>query len=123
MRTYAAPCTSQGAVPRIRRQRVTTRRAILAVPIPPSPSARVNSALGSSATFLAPRYRLLRLLGHGGPIMETCACVACSQWSVGVLAALFQAREPLAYRLASVHNLTLLNGVLQDVRTSVRYTG
>ena len=64
-----------------------------------------------------------RLLGHGGPIMETCACVACSQWSVGVLAALFQAREPLAYRLASVHNLTLLNGVLQDVRTSVRYTG
>ena len=64
-----------------------------------------------------------RLLGHGGPIIETCACEACSQWSVGVLAALFQAREPLAYRLASVHNLTLLNRVLGDIRESVLYTG
>ena len=57
-----------------------------------------------------------RLLGASGPIMVDCECAACREWPVGVLAALFQAREAIAYRLASVHNLTLLNRVLRDMR-------
>ena len=63
------------------------------------------------------------LLGRAGPISEACACGTCRDWPVGVLAALFQAREPLAYRLASSHNLTLLGHVVQDLRQSVLYTG
>jgi queuine tRNA-ribosyltransferase len=63
-----------------------------------------------------------KLLARSGPIMEDCRCTTCQEWSTGTLAALFQAREPLAYRLASVHNLTLLNRVLADMRETVLYT-
>lgn len=63
------------------------------------------------------------LLNSPGPIMEDCRCGTCRDWPLGVLAALFQAREPLAYRLASVHNVTLLSQVLADARDSVLYTG
>ena len=64
-----------------------------------------------------------RLLRQRGPIMDGCECAACADWDVGVLAALFQSREQLAYRLASLHNLTLLNRVLRDMRETVLYTG
>src|SRR5207244_11392876 len=47
-------------------------------------------------------------LTRHGPIIDGCTCVACVTYSVGALAALYQNREPLAYRLASAHNLTLL---------------
>jgi queuine tRNA-ribosyltransferase len=64
--------------------------------------------------------------GTRGPIDPDCACLACAQFEVGALAALFQAREPLAYRLASLHNLTVLSRALDRLRTealSVPYTG
>jgi queuine tRNA-ribosyltransferase len=62
------------------------------------------------------------LLGRPGPILDECDCPACSEWSVGALAALYQARAPLAYRLASLHNLSLLSRVLRDLRRTVLYT-
>jgi queuine tRNA-ribosyltransferase len=61
-----------------------------------------------------------------GPLAEGCSCAACTTFQAGVVASLFQAREPLAYRLASVHNLTVLSRALDTVRTealSVPYTG
>lgn len=61
-------------------------------------------------------------LRRPGPSVAECPCPACTDWSVGALAALFQTREPLAYRLASVHNLTLLRTVLADLRRTVVYT-
>jgi queuine tRNA-ribosyltransferase len=54
-----------------------------------------------------------------GPIAAACVCLACTRFEVGLLAALFQAREPLAYRLASLHNLTLLARVLDTLRTDL----
>ena len=57
-----------------------------------------------------------------GAIMSDCGCLACSDWPVGALAALFQAHEPLAFRLASIHNLSVLNRVVRDLRRSVLYT-
>jgi queuine tRNA-ribosyltransferase len=62
------------------------------------------------------------LLGQAGPIMADCACQACTDWSVGALAALFQNRDPLAFRLASIHNLTILGRLAQDLRRKVLYT-
>jgi queuine tRNA-ribosyltransferase len=62
------------------------------------------------------------LLRRRGPIMPECACTACTAWPLGVLAALFQAREPLAYRLASLHNLAVLSRVAHDLRELVLYT-
>jgi queuine tRNA-ribosyltransferase len=61
-------------------------------------------------------------LTQQGPISDGCACTACVDYSVGSLAALYQNREPLAYRLASVHNLTLLGRLAHDLRREVLYT-
>jgi queuine tRNA-ribosyltransferase len=63
---------------------------------------------------------------RGGPISEGCCCLACTRFDVGALATLFLAREQLAYRLASLHNLTVLSRALDTIRTealSVAYTG
>ena len=57
-----------------------------------------------------------------GPIMPGCSCVACLGWSVGQLAALFQNRDPLGYRLASVHNLSVLGSLAQKLWRTVLYT-
>ncbi len=62
------------------------------------------------------------LLRKRGPIIGDCSCPTCRDWSVGVLAALFQAREPLGYRLASVHNVALLSRIVDGLRRSVLYT-
>ena len=62
------------------------------------------------------------LLGRAGPIVADCTCPACTSWSLGTLAALYQSREPLAYRLASMHNLTMLARVTHDLRRAVLYT-
>ena len=62
------------------------------------------------------------LLGRAGPIVSDCMCMGCTNWSVGGLAALYQSRAPLAYRLASMHNLTVLGRVLEDLRRDVLYT-
>jgi queuine tRNA-ribosyltransferase len=61
-------------------------------------------------------------LAQRGPIIDGCTCTACTNYSVGSLAALYQNREPLVYRLASVHNLTLPGGLLHDLRRAVLYT-
>ena len=57
-----------------------------------------------------------------GPIMPGCSCVACLGWSVGQLAAMFQNRDPLGYRLASVHNLSVLGSLAQKLWRTVLYT-
>ena len=61
------------------------------------------------------------LLGCADAI-DACPCAACTDWSIGALATLFHAREPLVYRLASVHNLTLLARIAGELRNSVLYT-
>jgi queuine tRNA-ribosyltransferase len=62
------------------------------------------------------------LRGQAGPIVPDCPCPACTNWSVGALAAMYQSRDPLAYRLASMHNLTILGRLAQDLRRTVLYT-
>jgi len=62
------------------------------------------------------------LLDRTGPIMTGCACLACSDWSLGSLAALFQSRALLAYRLASIHNLAVLGSLAAELRRMVVYT-
>jgi queuine tRNA-ribosyltransferase len=81
-----------------------------------------NGAVWSDAR--GARLDLVRreLLGRSGPVMADCECIACSDLSLGILAALYQAREPVAYRLASIHNLTVLRGVLRALRETVVYT-
>jgi queuine tRNA-ribosyltransferase len=63
------------------------------------------------------------LIDQKGPIMPDCVCATCEMWSVGTLAALFQNREPLGFRLASLHNLALLGRVAGDLRQAVIKAG
>ena len=61
-------------------------------------------------------------LQRSGPIVADCPCAACRDWCVGQLAALYQNRDPLAYRLASLHNLSLLGRLAGELRRTVLYT-
>ncbi len=54
-----------------------------------------------------------------GPIDPACACEACTNHSRAYLAHLFRARELLAYRLASVHNVTWTLELMRRLRESL----
>ena len=54
-----------------------------------------------------------------GPIDPDCACEACRDHSRAYLAHLFRARELLAYRLASVHNVTWTLELMRRLRASL----
>ncbi len=53
------------------------------------------------------------------PVDETCACETCRTFSRAYLAHLFRAEELLAYRLASIHNVTYTLDLLRRIRTSL----
>ncbi len=58
-------------------------------------------------------------LDDPGPIDPACACEACRNHSRAYLAHLFRARELLAYRLASVHNVTWTLTLMARLRASL----
>jgi queuine tRNA-ribosyltransferase len=58
-------------------------------------------------------------LDDPGPIDATCACEACRNHSRAYLAHLFRARELLAYRLATLHNVTWTLDLLRRLRESL----
>jgi queuine tRNA-ribosyltransferase len=58
-------------------------------------------------------------LDDPGPIDPACGCEACRGHSRAYLAHLFRARELLAYRLATVHNLTWTLELLRRLRGSL----
>jgi len=54
------------------------------------------------------------------PVQEDCPCVACRGFSRAYLAHLFRARELLAYRLATSHNLTFTLDFMVRIRAALR---
>jgi queuine tRNA-ribosyltransferase len=58
-------------------------------------------------------------LDDASPIDATCACEACGGFSRAYVAHLFRARELLAYRLASVHNVTWTLELMRRLRASL----
>ena len=59
------------------------------------------------------------LQDDSGPIEPGCACEACRNHSRAYLAHLFRARELLAYRLATVHNVTWTLELMRRLRASL----
>lgn len=53
------------------------------------------------------------------PVQEDCPCILCRGFSRGYLAHLFRARELLAYRLATCHNLTFTLEFMARIRRSL----
>jgi queuine tRNA-ribosyltransferase len=58
-------------------------------------------------------------LDDANPIQEDCPCAACRRFSRAYLAHLFRARELLAYRLATCHNLTFTLDFMARIRASI----
>jgi queuine tRNA-ribosyltransferase len=54
-----------------------------------------------------------------GPIDTACSCEACRNHSRAYVAHLFRARELLAYRLASIHNVTWTLELMRRLRASL----
>ncbi|MEE8353366.1 MAG: tRNA-guanine transglycosylase, partial [Dehalococcoidales bacterium] len=53
------------------------------------------------------------------PIDPECNCYTCRRFSAAYLNHLFKARELLAYRLATLHNLTFISRLVNRIRESV----
>ncbi|HTK45199.1 MAG TPA: tRNA guanosine(34) transglycosylase Tgt [Patescibacteria group bacterium] len=63
--------------------------------------------------------RSATLLDDAGPIEDGCACLACRRFSRAYVAHLFRARELLAYRLATLHNLTFTLDFMARIRDAI----
>jgi queuine tRNA-ribosyltransferase len=59
-------------------------------------------------------------LDDGRPVQDDCPCLLCRSFSRAYLAHLFRARELLAYRLATCHNLTFTLDFMARIRASIR---
>ena len=54
------------------------------------------------------------------PIEEGCNCYTCCNYSRGYLRHLFMAKELLAIRLATIHNLYFLESLMRQIRTAIK---
>jgi queuine tRNA-ribosyltransferase len=61
-----------------------------------------------------------RYLDDPAPVQDDCRCLLCTTFSRAYLAHLFRARELLAYRLATCHNLTYCLDFMAAIRASIR---
>jgi len=61
-----------------------------------------------------------RFLDDADPIQDGCPCLACRRFSRAYLAHLFRAKELLAYRLATCHNLTFTLDFMARIRSALR---
>jgi queuine tRNA-ribosyltransferase len=61
-----------------------------------------------------------RFLDDPEPVQADCPCLLCRSFSRAYLAHLLRARELLAYRLATCHNLTFTLDFMARVRTALR---
>ena len=54
------------------------------------------------------------------PIDENCGCYTCSNFSRAYLRHLFIAKELLAYRLNSIHNLYYYTNLMKEIRSAIK---
>ena len=54
------------------------------------------------------------------PVDERCSCYTCTHFSRAYLRHLFMAKELLAYRLNTIHNLHYYMGFMADVRQAIQ---
>ena len=76
-----------------------------------------------NATLWVPGGKLnlrnARYLDDPAPVQADCPCALCRRFSRAYLAHLFRARELLAYRLATIHNLTFTLDFMARIRTAL----
>jgi len=82
----------------------------------PTRNARNGQAFTSEGTLTITQARFTR---DGSPLDAECACLACRGFSRAYLRHLFMARELLAYRLLSLHNVTFYLALLRSMREAI----
>jgi queuine tRNA-ribosyltransferase len=65
-------------------------------------------------SIISSRFRTL-----DGPLLEGCDCWTCDRFSAAYVHHLFKAKELLAHRLASIHNLRFVLALLERARASI----
>ncbi|MFA5133769.1 MAG: tRNA guanosine(34) transglycosylase Tgt [Patescibacteria group bacterium] len=79
--------------------------------------------LGRHGTLLSSSGRMRILNGSyktdKKPIEKNCSCLLCKKYSRAYLHHLFKADEILGMRLATIHNLTFMNGLMADIRKNI----
>jgi queuine tRNA-ribosyltransferase len=79
-----------------------------------------NARNGQAFTADGPlTIRNARFARDGAPLDDDCPCEACRRFSRAYLRHLFGARELLAYRLLTLHNLTFYLGLMRDMREAI----
>ncbi len=63
--------------------------------------------------------RNARFLDDPAPVQADCPCLLCRRFSRAYLAHLFRAQELLAYRLATIHNLTFTLDFMARIRRAI----
>ncbi len=56
-----------------------------------------------------------------GPVDRTCDCSTCRNYTAAYLHHLFHARELLAYRLGTIHNLRFMQREMETIRNSIEH--
>ena len=56
----------------------------------------------------------------GDVIDEECDCYTCKNFSLDYLNYLFKEKEPLAMRLATIHNLRYINRLMENIREGIK---
>jgi queuine tRNA-ribosyltransferase len=61
-----------------------------------------------------------RFLDDPTPVQDDCPCLLCTRFSRAYIAHLFRAKELLAFRLATCHNLTFTLDFMARIRSAIR---
>lgn len=60
-----------------------------------------------------------RFADDDNPLVESCDCYACANFSASYLRHLFKAREMLGPRLASIHNLRFILNLMREIQEAI----
>jgi queuine tRNA-ribosyltransferase len=82
----------------------------------PTRNARNGQVFTADGPLTVTHARLAR---DPGPLDAECGCLACRRFSRAYLRHLFMARELLAYRLLTLHNVTFYQGLLAGARRAI----
>jgi queuine tRNA-ribosyltransferase len=79
--------------------------------------------LGRNGAFFSQDCRLnignARFREENGPVDPDCDCYTCRNFSAAYLHHLFKCQELLAYRLATLHNLSFITRLMEQIRQSI----
>ncbi len=88
--------------------------------VAPTRMARNGALFSKGAEAFRLHIRNARYRDDPRPIEEGCNCYTCRNYSRAYLQHLFEAKELLAMRLATIHNLHFLESLMRQVRAAIR---